>query len=125
MPLHHFSRRLRACVLSWLLMAMAVALAAPLLHDGPLDLVCSGSGQMKLVQLGANAGNDGDADRPATLDCPNCLLLGPLPACLSTACTRANTNTTPALSEQRGDHASFDTGPPPARGPPENPNQTR
>jgi hypothetical protein len=114
MPLHHFSRRLRACVLSWLLMAMAVALAAPLLHDGPLDLVCSGSGQMKLVQVG------GDADHPATLDCPNCLHLGPLPASQTPACNRATANTTPRLPEQCGDHASFDTGPPPARGPPEN-----
>lgn len=120
MPLHHFSRRLRACVLSWLLLAMAVAMAAPLLHEGPLDLVCAGSGQLKLVQLNAD-----DGDHAPTLDCPNCLLLGPLPTDPSSACTRSNTNTTPRLPEQRGNHASFDTGPPPARGPPENPNQTR
>lgn len=107
-------------MLSWLLMAMVAGMAAPLLHDGPLDLVCSGSGQMKLVQLGD------DADLAPTLDCPNCLLLGPLPTGLSPTGTRSNPDTTPRLPEQRGDHASFDTGPPPARGPPpESPNQTR
>jgi hypothetical protein len=121
MPILHFSRRLRACVLSWLLMAMAVAMAAPLLHDGPLDLVCSGSGQMKLVQLG----DDPDLDSPATLDCPNCLLLGPLPDCATSSCSDANAHTTLRLSEQRAHPARFDTVPPPARGPPEYSTQTR
>lgn len=101
-------------------MAIAASVAAPLLHEGPLDWVCTGSGQMKLVQLD---GSD-EAGRGAALDCPNCLLLGPPPACPVPALTHANTHSLPSLPRQRGDHARFDAGPPPARGPPENSNPT-
>lgn len=114
MPIHHFSRRLRACVLSWLLMAMAAAIAAPLLHDGPLDLVCSGSGQMKLVQVGGAP----DGAGANTLDCPNCLFVGPLPDCLSLNFSHRKTDNSLRLPEQRRDATLFDQPRPPARGPP-------
>ncbi len=117
MPIHHFSRRLRACVLSWLLMAMAVAMAAPLLHDGPLELVCSGSGQMKLVQLGDDVDPRG-SNGPSTLDCPNCLLLGPLPSCITQSCADSAVHTALRLPEQGLSPTSFRSAPPPARGPP-------
>lgn len=114
MPIHHFSRRLRACVLLWLLMAMAVAMAAPLVYDGPLDLVCSSAGQMKLVQVGV----DTEPGAAPTLDCPNCLHLGPLPDCLSPACARLDASAALPQPSQSADPPRFDSVPPPARGPP-------
>lgn len=124
MPLHLFSRRLRACVLSWLLMAMAVAMAAPLLQEGPLEWVCSGAGQMKLVQLADEPGQD-PMPGASTLDCPNCLLLVPLPDDAGPLRRLASAAAPQDRPERRLHPTLFDQARPPVRGPPENSTQTR
>ncbi|OYU27578.1 MAG: hypothetical protein CFE41_09890 [Burkholderiales bacterium PBB2] len=113
-----FSRTLRRCVLAWLLLAMAAAWATPLIQHGRLDLVCSGSGQMRLVQLGDDEGTAGQAGSPSGLDCPNCLLLGPLPGpCLwQPALPLAGAGL--AASTRPSAPHTFQAAPPPARGPP-------
>lgn len=113
-----FSRTLRRCVLGWLLLAMAAAWAAPLIEHGRLDLVCSGSGQMRLVQLGDDDGAGGNAGSPSGLDCPNCLLLGPLPS--PGLWQPAMPLTGPGLADASRPPAplTFRAAPPPARGPP-------
>jgi hypothetical protein len=117
MPLSRISRRLRACVLAWLLLAMAVAVAAPLLHDGPLQLVCSGSGQMKLLQTG-DARPDGSGSN-AGLDCPNCLLMGPLPGPMP-LCAEPVPGVAVAVEHALHSPHVFQATPPPARAPPLN-----
>ena len=117
-PVPTFSRTLRRCVLAWLLLAMAAAWAAPLIQHGRLDLVCSGSGQMRLVQLDAEA-DDGDRGaNPAGLDCPNCLLLAPMPGpCLWHAATPP-AGPGPSGTARPPAPLTFQVAPPPARGPP-------
>lgn len=117
-PIHTFSRTLRRCVLGWLLLAMAAALAAPLIEHGRLDLVCSGSGQMRLVQLDAGDADDGSSGRTAGLDCPNCLLLGPLPTPALWLTTPRPAAARPAAGSVPARPFAFNAAPPPARGPP-------
>jgi len=120
-PIHTFSRTLRRCVLAWLLLAMAAALASPLITHGRLDLVCSGSGQMRLVQLDAGDADGGGSGSPggaSGLDCPNCLLLGPLPTPALWLTTPRPAAAGPAACLVPPRPYAFDAAPPPARGPP-------
>lgn len=84
------ARFLARLVLVWFALTIGVAIAAPVVHSSSLELVCSGSGAMKLLVKG-----DDGSTRPAghTLDCPLCASMGappvaagspgpvPLPAC--------------------------------------------
>ena len=66
------SRRLAAIVLAWFALWLGATLAAPMVADAGLQLVCSG-GSFKLVT--------GDNDSPATLSGH----LGQCPACVNAA----------------------------------------
>lgn len=77
------SRNFVRFVLTWLALALAAAVASPVIHPVASDLVCSASGLVKLVSsddLG-QAGDTGTALHH-TLDCPLCLHLytPPVPA---------------------------------------------
>lgn len=70
-------RRLRAfaCfVLAWFALSIGVATASPWVHPQPMQLVCSGAGEVKLLVVtedGAQA-----QQRSHLLDCPLCVHLG-------------------------------------------------
>ncbi|MBY0453363.1 MAG: DUF2946 domain-containing protein [Burkholderiaceae bacterium] len=56
-------------VLVWFALSMGVAIASPILQPQTLELICSGTGAMKLLILTE------DGDKPVgshTLDCPLC-----------------------------------------------------
>jgi hypothetical protein len=78
---HH--RPLGRQVLLWFVLALGVAVFTPLLRPKTLELVCSASGSVRLVELSAAEPGDGTPDgapRPHTLDCVWCLHLdAPLP----------------------------------------------
>jgi hypothetical protein len=75
-------------VLAWFALAIGVAVASPLVKPQAIELICSGSGAMKVLVKG-------DDGKPAashhTLDCPLCATLDapppekPLPSPRSTA----------------------------------------
>lgn len=64
-------RVLARLVLTLYVLTIGVAIAAPLVHDDPLTLLCTAAGGVKLVQV------DTDDDTPRTethlLDCVMCL----------------------------------------------------
>ncbi len=71
------SKFLARCVLVWFSMAMAVAVAAPVVSPQASQLVCSASGAVKLVDAGAD---DSSSLQSHGLDCVLCLSLNAPPA---------------------------------------------
>jgi hypothetical protein len=70
------ARFLARLVLVWFALAIGAAVAAPIVQSGSLELVCSGSGTIKLLVKG-----DDGSSRTArhTLDCPLCVPMGAPP----------------------------------------------
>ena len=62
-------RWLARLVLAWFVLSIGVAVASPLVQPKPVELICLGSGAVKLVVKT----DDGAQDMPShTLDCPLC-----------------------------------------------------
>ncbi len=70
-------RHLARLILAWFVLALGVAVASPLVHPKPMQLVCSGTGGAKLV---APAADDQGTPSGHSLDCPLCLVLDAPPA---------------------------------------------
>ena len=111
--LRHARARARG-VLAWFVVSVGLAIAAPMVQPQSLEMVCSASGQFKLV-----GDLDGDTNPAAhTLQCVMCLALGaPPPTDFSVATSQAMVPlahiSTPAT------HIAWRTASPlPARGPP-------
>ena len=102
-------------VLAWFALSLGVALAAPLVQPQSIEMVCSGSGGMKLVLKAA----DGGAAQPSPmLDCPLCAMTGAPPpvAALAFAGAPALAYSTQSVPSAR--IAALTAAPLPARGPP-------
>lgn len=107
-------------MLAWLLLLLTAGVVSPLVQPRAFELVCSGTGLMKLVAPGDEVSGDagGTAHAQLTLDCPACLYLG-LPGTPATPVLRAAPApeltparvTTPLLAKAPG-------ALPPPRGPP-------
>jgi len=69
-------RWLARLVLAWFVLSIGVAVASPLVHPQAMELICSGSGAIKVVVK-----TDDGAQELAghSLDCPLCLLVGAPP----------------------------------------------
>ncbi len=66
-------RWLARLVLAWFVLSIGVAVASPLVQPKPVELICLGSGAVKLVVKT----DDGAHDMPSyTLDCPLFVHLG-------------------------------------------------
>lgn len=66
-------RRFACFVLAWFALSVGVAIASPFVNPQSLELVCTASGDVKLVA----AGDDGaQVQRGHTLDCPLCVHFG-------------------------------------------------
>lgn len=75
MPNHSFFTHLRSAllvraVMLWLMLAFTAAVAAPIVQPQSMELLCSGSGSVKLL-----VGGSDEADMAANMapDCPVCL----------------------------------------------------
>ncbi len=78
-PLMHAlrnARHLARLALAWFLLAIGVAVAAPMVQPKSMELVCTGAGVMKLIVKSADGGETVSSH---TLDCPQCLALGTPP----------------------------------------------
>ena len=71
-------------MLAWVLLSMAVAVAAPIVNPQATALVCSGTSSAKLVNVGGDDGAPAGAQH--SLDCVLCLALhAPNPPASDTA----------------------------------------
>ena len=70
------ARRIARLVLAWFALSLGVAIAAPLVKPANIEVVCSGSGALKLLVKG----DAGPASSTHTLDCPMCAGLAAPPA---------------------------------------------
>lgn len=109
------ARFLARLALVWFALAIGVAVAAPVLRSGALELVCSGSGAMKLVVLGA----DGQAlPLGHALDCPLCVQMDAPPPAARTQTLAPIAARGPIRARAATRVAVSTAAPPPARGPP-------
>jgi len=101
-------------VLVWFALSVGVAIASPVINPKGMDMVCTGTGAMKLVVQG-----DDDASASSlTLDCPLCASICAPPPALNTALTQASP-LAHALQPLASAHIAALTAPPlPSRGPP-------
>jgi len=101
-------------VLVWFALSVGVAMASPVLNPKGMDMVCTGTGTMKLVVLG-----DEDVTASSlTLDCPLCASVSAPPPALNTALPQPSPLAY-AVQPIAAAHIAALTAPPlPSRGPP-------
>ena len=116
----HFLRnasRIARFVLAWFALSLGVAIASPLIKHADIELVCSGSGAVKLMVKG----DAGSKPTSHTLDCPLCAGLSAPPpvASIDVPYTPSIGHVLESIPAAR--IASLFAAPLPARGPPANP----
>ncbi len=118
MPILHTLRnaqRLAKLVLVWFVLSMGVAIASPLVQPQSFELICSGSGAMKLLVKS----DDGTATQASHgLNCAMCIQASAPPPVVRLITAPPQplayaTQTLPAATI-----AVHSAAPPPARGPP-------
>ena len=113
------ARCITRSLIVWFLLAIGAAVASPMVNPQAVQLICTGSGMMKLVIDGAEGSEDGAGQNLCPgLDCPLCASLGaPPPARRQTA--EPHQPLSYALRSQPAAHlAAVTAAPPPGRGPP-------
>ncbi len=109
------ARTLARLVLAWFALTLGVALAAPAVQPQVLQMVCTGTGVMKMVAV-----QDGGAVQQSpshTLDCSLCTPAAPPPAVVQ-AGTQAQPLAHAVQPIPSARHAARVAAPLPARGPP-------
>ncbi len=102
-------------VLAWFVLSLGVATASPLVSPQGMELICSGSGVIKLLQKSDEGARE---LRSHTLDCPLCVQAAS-PAPVLHAHVRAPHPLTHALRPLVAADIAWRTAAPlPARGPP-------
>lgn len=102
-------------VLAWFALFVGAGLASPLIKPASVQMVCSASGQMKLV---AADQDEGEVRIATGLDCPLCVSVMPPPALYSPDLAFASP-LAHALRPPVAAHIAAATAPPlPSRGPP-------
>ncbi|WP_047219087.1 MULTISPECIES: DUF2946 family protein [Delftia] len=61
--------------LAWFMLALAMAVASPIVHPRSLEVVCTGNGSMQVVVLDDEG--QASAGTHHSLDCPLCLAVTP------------------------------------------------
>ena len=108
----HFFARL---VLAWFVLALGVAVASPVINPQGMELVCSGSGAMKLL---VKSDDGTQVSVGHTLDCPLCATVGAPPPVIAQQAVPAQPLSY-ALQPLPAAHiAALTAAPLPARGPP-------
>lgn len=107
------ARLLARLVLAWFVLAVGIAVAAPVVQPQSLEMICSG-GSLKLVGTG-DAGEDGLAGGLA-LDCPLCAGAAPPPPAVALPAVQPLGQVLRSIPAARV--AALAAAPLPARGPP-------
>ena len=101
-------------VLVWFALSIGVAIASPVLNPKGVDMVCTGTGVMKLVVQG----DDDSTASAKTMDCPLCMSITPPPPEFNTTLTQPSP-LAHAVQPIAAAHIAAITAPPlPSRGPP-------
>jgi hypothetical protein len=116
MPSLRYAHRIGRFVLVWFALSIGVAIASPLVKPQNLQLICSGSGALKVI-AGSEDGKTSSTSK-LTLDCPLCAGLGAPPPweAVGFTTTAPLRYTLPRLNAGR--FTPTLATPPPARGPP-------
>lgn len=117
-PRMHFlrnARQLARFVLVWFVLSIGAAVASPVIKPQPMELICTGSGAMKvLVQT-----DEGLQELvTVSMDCPLCVAVGAPPPTLSFTVAPLFPLGYLAQGIPAARLASLTAVPPPARGPP-------
>jgi len=106
--------QLTRLVLVWFALSVGVAVASPVLNPKSMDVVCTGTGVMKLVVQG----DDDSAASVKTMDCPLCTSISAPPPQSNTSLTQPSP-LAHAVQPIAAAHIAAVTAPPlPSRGPP-------
>lgn len=110
------ARTLVRLVLTWFVLSIGVAVASPMVKPQALELVCTGTGAMKVLVKT----DDGVKEVAShTLDCPLCAHVGTPPPALRTT-AEPHQPLAHALQPVAAAHIAWLTAAPlPARGPPQ------
>lgn len=114
----HFIARL---VLVWFALSIGVAIASPMVKPQSLQLICSGTGAIKIISSDADgkAATTPSSTSTHTLDCPLCAAMAAPPPVdanhLAFAAPLGYTSPARAAASP----VPFFATPPPARGPPD------
>ncbi|PKO42488.1 MAG: DUF2946 domain-containing protein [Betaproteobacteria bacterium HGW-Betaproteobacteria-3] len=108
---HHLAR----LVLVWFALSIGVAVASPLVSPQGLELICSGSGAMKLLVKTADGATEASSH---SLDCPLCASIGAPPPVARTVAAPDPTLGYVCQPMPAARIASRTAAPLPARGPP-------
>jgi hypothetical protein len=114
MQMLHPSLHLIRLVLVWFALSVGVAIASPMVNPKGVDMVCTGTGMMKLVVQG----DDDSAASAKTMDCPLCAGIGAPPAEFNTTLTQPSPLSFALLPIEAARIASATAPPLPSRGPP-------
>jgi hypothetical protein len=103
-------------VLVWFALSIGVAIASPMVNPQSMQLVCSGSGSMKVISIDAAGKSTSTVSH--TLDCPLCASISAPPpvAIISFSSVTPRSNLVPV--QDTGSFTPVLATPPPARGPP-------
>ena len=102
-------------VLVWFALSVGVAIASPMVQPKAMDMVCTSTGNMKLVVQGDD---DSSTSFSPTLDCPLCASNGAPPPALNTALSQPSPLSHALLPIASALIASLSAPPLPSRGPP-------
>jgi hypothetical protein len=101
-------------MLVWFVLSIGVAVASPVFNPKAMDVVCTGTGMMKLVVQG----DDDSAGSAKTMDCPLCTSMTAPPPEFNTTLTQPSP-LAHAVQPIAAAHIAAITAPPlPSRGPP-------
>ena len=101
-------------VLVWFALSVGVAIASPMVNPKGMDVVCTGTGMMKLVVQG----DDDSVASAKTMDCPLCSSITAPPPEFNTTLTQPSPLSFALLSIEAARIASATAPPLPSRGPP-------
>ncbi|MBU0587076.1 MAG: DUF2946 domain-containing protein [Gammaproteobacteria bacterium] len=102
-------------VLVWFALSIGAAVASPIINPQAMELICSGSGAMKVLIKT----DDGVKEVSShTLDCPLCANLGAPPPVVHLSAEPVQPLAYVLQTIPAADIASLTAAPPPGRGPP-------
>ncbi len=119
MPSMFFLRHCKSIarlVLVWFALSLGAAVASPIVAPKALEVICSGSGVMKILVRAAD-GSVTEVSKPM-LDCPACATLGAPPPVIGVQVVPAQPLAYALQSIPSAHIAALTAAPLPARGPP-------
>ena len=102
-------------VLVWFVVSMGVAIASPMVKPQEMQLICTGSGSIKVVTTGDN---DASVHSSHSLDCPLCANVSAPPPATPAVLAHAPQRSLKIAEARHVVPPLRAATPPPARGPP-------